>query len=103
MTFHRLILGWLLVAAVARAEDGAFVPQNPAEMKPLANHNSPAHQTAGHFIHRVNLGNYLEVPAGQRWGVRITTNDFEHIKAEGFDHVRVPVAWQQYAGPGPDF
>jgi endoglucanase len=103
MLFYRIILGWLLVASVARAQDGAFVPLNPAEMKPLTNHNSPAHRTAAHFMHGVNFGNYLEVPTGQDWGVRITTNDFDHVKAEGFDHVRVPTAWHQYAGPGPDF
>jgi endoglucanase len=25
------------------------------------------------------------------------------MKREGFDHVRVPVGWHHYAGPGPDF
>ncbi len=25
------------------------------------------------------------------------------MKAEGFDHVRVPTAWHDYAGPGPEF
>ncbi len=25
------------------------------------------------------------------------------MKQEGFDHVRVPIGWHQYAGPAPDF
>ena len=25
------------------------------------------------------------------------------MRAEGFDHVRVPVGWQFYTGPAPDF
>jgi len=108
MNFPRLKLGvtataLLFAAAVARPEPGAFVPSNPPEMKPLAGQHSPAHKTAALFQRGANLGNYLEIPKGQFWGVRITTNDFDRIKAEGFDHIRVPVGWQYYAGPGPDY
>ncbi len=29
--------------------------------------------------------------------------DVVHIKAEGFDHVRLPIAWHHYTGPAPEF
>src|SRR5580700_4998977 len=93
MYFPRLKLGataaalFFAVALSADAQSGAFVPSNPPEMKPLTNRNSPAHQTAALFLRGANLGNYLEIPKGQDWGVRITADDFDHIKAEGFDHI----------------
>src|ERR1700710_3001668 len=104
MIFPRLaVVLFLGFAWSASAQDAAFVPSNPPEMKRLTNPDSPAHRTAAHFMHGANLGNYLEIPAGQNWGVRITTNDLDHIKSEGFDHIRVPIAWQNYAGPAPEF
>ena len=54
-------------------------------------------------MHGVNLGNYLEVPPGQNWGVTVSADEFSIMKREGFDHVRVPIGWQHYAGPAPDF
>ena len=72
-------------------------------MVPLTNQNSVAHQAVKHFRRGVNLGNYLEVPESQNWGQSYTSADFDNIKNEGFDHVRVPVRWNDYAGPGPDF
>jgi endoglucanase len=50
-----------------------------------------------------NLGNYLEVPRGQSWGVTCSADEFAIMKKEGFDHVRVPIGWHHYTGPGPDF
>jgi endoglucanase len=72
-------------------------------MKPLANRDSPAYQAARLFMHGVNLGNYLEVPPGQNWGVTFSADEFAIMHAEGFDHVRVPIGWQHYTGPAPDF
>ena len=104
MTFTRIVLLLVVLSApFARAQDDKFDPSNPPEMTVLTNHNSRAYQTAARLLRGVNLGNYLEIPAGQDWGVRITTNDFDHIKTEGFDHVRAPIAWQEYAGPAPEF
>jgi endoglucanase len=51
----------------------------------------------------VNLGNYLEAPPGQDWGAHYSSNDFVIIRNEGFDHVRLPIAWHYYTGPGPNF
>lgn len=72
-------------------------------MSPLTNHASTAFQAAKLFLRGVNVGNYLEVPPGQKWSVTISSSDFSHIQREGFDHIRVPVGWQHYAGAAPDF
>ena len=68
-----------------------------------ADTNSPAHIAMRHFMRGANCGNYLEVPPRQSWAVRHTTNDLSHMRAEGFDHVRIPVGWHHYIGPAPEF
>jgi len=87
----------------AQSSNAAFKPSNPPEMKPIASHSTPAYQAAKLFMHGVNLGNYLEAPPGQNWGVTVSANEFALMRAQGFDHVRVPVGWHHYAGPAPDF
>ena len=69
----------------------------------FAQENTPAHRALRRFSRGVNFGNYLEVPRGQNWGMRHDTSDLDHVKKEGFDHVRLPIAWQHYAGPAPEF
>jgi len=81
----------------------AFQPSNPPELKPIASRDTPAYRAAKLFQHGVNLGNCLEVPPGQNWGVTVSADEFAAMKREGFDHVRVPVGWHHYAGPAPDF
>ena len=85
------------------AEDPAFTPANPPEMKPLAQRDTPAFRAAKNFQHGANLGNFLEAPPGQNWGVTVSADEFTAMQREGFDHVRVPVGWHHYAGPAPDF
>jgi endoglucanase len=91
---------WLTVGT---AGEPAFVPANPPGMMPLTNRASSAHVAAKWFRHGVNLGNYLEAPPGQSWGVTCEAGEFAKMQAEGFDHVRVPVGWHHYTGPAPDF
>src|SRR5262249_43067759 len=55
------------------------------------------------FLHGVNFGNFLEVPPSQNWALKHTEADVEQVKAEGFDHIRIPIGWHHYAGPGPEF
>jgi endoglucanase len=81
----------------------AFTPENPPDLKPLAAHDTPAERAAKHFQHGANLGNYLEVPPGQHWNVNFSVDELAIMKREGFDHVRVPIGWQHYAGPAPNF
>lgn len=82
---------------------GHFVPENPTEMEPIASHHTPAYRAAKLFQHGVNLGDYLEAWPRRSGGVTVSADEFTQMKREGFDHVRVPVGWQHYAGPGPDF
>jgi endoglucanase len=99
-----LLAGWLGGLTILAAEPATnFIPQNPPAMKPLAGRDTPAFRAAKRFQHGVNLGNYLEVPPGQNWGVTVAADEFVAMKREGFDHVRVPVGWHHYAGPAPDF
>ncbi len=47
----------------------------------------------------VNMGNHLEPPTEGGWGGRaIGDDDFQIIKAAGFDSVRIPVRWSAHAG-----
>lgn len=105
MKSFKLLLAVVLGAAGhligSPIDDGVFSPENPPEMKPIKSHHTAAYREARKFMRGANLGDYLE--ADPRWHVQITTNDFAMIKREGFDHVRVPIGWHHYAGPGPDF
>lgn len=104
---HPLCLTFLLsLSAVAFAQSpGAppdFTPGNPPAMQPIHSHRTPAYRAASRFLRGANLGDYLE--ADRRWrSTKIAAADFVHMKQEGFDHVRVPIGWHQYAGPAPDF
>lgn len=51
----------------------------------------------------VNIGNYFETPADNNWGGSFALDDFNLIKAAGFDTIRLPVRWSDYTGPAPDF
>jgi endoglucanase len=92
-----------LVFSCAAAENAPFEPANPPEMKRLMDTNSPAHRAAKLFMRGVNLADYLEVPAGVISSVKISADAFPIMKREGFDHVRVPIKWSDYTGPGPAF
>jgi endoglucanase len=81
----------------------AQTPADFSDMARVTNLNSAAHLAARRFMRGVNLGNYLEAPPGQNWGASYTTNDFVWIRTEGFDHVRLPIAWQHHTGPAPDY
>lgn len=91
------------LSSTLAAEDSAFVPLNPSEMKRLVSHSTPAYQAAKLFRRGVNLGNYLESPPTRSWGITIATTEFSLIRSEGFDHLRVPVRWNAYTGSAPDF
>ncbi len=103
------LIGTIIVVALlnvsawnARAEGTkVFSPSNPPAMKPIASHKTPAYQAAKRFKHGVNLGDYLE--AGNGWGVKVSAAEFAEMKKQGFDHVRVPIAWHRYVGRAPEF
>ncbi|HEX5791596.1 MAG TPA: glycoside hydrolase family 5 protein [Luteolibacter sp.] len=62
--------------------------------------NTPAHRALSQLKRGVNLGNGWEAPPGASWGARFTPEDIDQIAAEGFDHIRVPVAWHHHLKPG---
>jgi endoglucanase len=66
-----------------------------------AQNATPASQAAKRFLHGANIANYLE--ANPNWRVPHSAEDLREIRAQGFDHIRLPVAWSIYAGPAPDF
>ncbi len=72
-------------------------------MKRITSRHTPAHVALKNFMHGVNIANYLEVPPSQHWSVPHSVVDLKEIRAQGFDHIRVPIGWQYYAGPAPDF
>lgn len=87
---------------LSRAADTApFVPSNPPEMKPLQSRHSPAYRAVKMFRRGLNLGGHLEVPPAR--SRTCSPGEFAIMRAEGFDHVRVPIAWNLYTGPAPDF
>ncbi|QDV38110.1 glycoside hydrolase family 5 protein [Tautonia plasticadhaerens] len=51
----------------------------------------------------INLGNALEAPRGQSWGMEIRDDYFEQIKRAGFDSVRIPIRWSDYASDRPPY
>lgn len=51
----------------------------------------------------VNLGNYLEAPKGQDWGYTLQPTHLALIAEAGFDHVRVPIRWSDYALEDPPY
>jgi endoglucanase len=81
----------------------AALPEGYKDMKRITRNDTPAHLAARRFLRGVNLGNGLEAPPGQNWGLTYTATDIHQIKAEGFDHVRIPIGWHHYAGPGPEY
>jgi endoglucanase len=90
-------------AVTIRGIARAAIPAGFKEMERVTERDTPAHRAATHFMHGTNMGNYLEAPPHQNWGANYTSTDFERIKAEGFDHVRLPIAWHHHADSGPEF
>lgn len=89
----------VMISVYARAaRPAAFL-----ESKRILSKSTPAHEAARRFLRGVNLGNGLEVPPGQNWAVHYTPEDVHLIRAEGFDHVRIPVGWHHYTGAPPEY
>jgi endoglucanase len=58
--------------------------------------DTPAHRALSKIKRGVNLGNCWDAPPPDSWGIRYTPEDIDHIAAEGFDHIRVPVSWSYH-------
>ncbi|MDB6038469.1 MAG: retaining beta-glycosidase, partial [Verrucomicrobiales bacterium] len=84
-------------------EARAAVPNGFVEMARHHGANSPAHRAIARYRRGVNFGNYLEAPRGQDWGVRYSAEDFHAAAREGFDHVRIPMRWNDWVGETPEY
>ena len=51
----------------------------------------------------MNLGNFLEPPRNSSWAIALNENHLAVIKKAGFDNVRIPVKWSDYASPNPPY
>ena len=101
----RLLHIWLLTAALTLplAAQESQAPPGVANMRRITGKTTPAHKAIEKFRKGANLGNYLEAPPNQNWGATYSAADFINIKKEGFDHVRIPIAWHHYAASSPPF
>jgi endoglucanase len=88
---------------VLRCFARAAVPSGFQDMARITDRNTPAHQSARKLMRGVNFGNSLELPPNSPGRLTYSDDDFAQARAEGFDHVRLPVAWHHSAGPGPTF
>lgn len=89
-------------AVTIRFQARAMPPPGHRPMLPQRDAPSPARLALQSFRRGVNLGNYLEAPPGEDWGGSYTALDFDAIRAEGFDHVRIPVAWHHHLDSSPE-
>ncbi|MEZ6059857.1 MAG: glycoside hydrolase family 5 protein [Planctomycetaceae bacterium] len=98
------VLATLLFAVAARMNaQTSSVPASGAAAETTAE-NAAAFELMKSFQHGVNFGNFLEVPPDQNWGDNSTNDvDYRLVAEQGFDHVRLPTAWQHYTGPAPEF
>jgi endoglucanase len=94
---------WSLLLACATTGHSQNHEPGFVEMKHITRRDSPAHLAAKNFMRGANFGNYLEVPPKQTWAVKHSPEDLAHLRAEGFDHVRIPIGWHHYTGPAPEF
>jgi len=82
----------------------AAAPPNFKEPKRLDG-ETKAHRYASRLKRGMNLGNGWEAPL-EGWGIRFEAADVDRIADEGFDHIRVPVAWHHRMKDGvisPEF
>jgi len=65
-------------------------------MRRILSKNTTAHTTAKKFARGVNLTHYLELNPEKVGQMPYPQTDFKLIKSEGFDHIRIPIAFQYY-------
>jgi endoglucanase len=75
---------------------------------PYDNHPVPVPWSPPHEMNRrlgrgINLGNALDVPAGQAPRLQLEQRIFDLVATAGFDTVRLPVRWSAYADPDPPY
>jgi len=76
-----------VIGMAALADPAPFAPRSTTSVQA-----SPVQQC-------LNMGNALEAPNEGEWGPVITREDIRAIAAQGFDTLRLPVAWAEHLGP----
>jgi endoglucanase len=93
----------LLAACVASCGGGGggYGSSSPPPVDDTANgmRNITSLQMSAQMVPGINLGNTLEaIPSETAWGNPVPTQELMNAyKAAGFNSVRIPVAWSQYA------
>ncbi len=73
----------------------AASPPGLEKIHPLGQ-DTPAHAAAKKIRRGVNFGNRWEVPPPFSWQIPYSTEDVDLAAAQGFDHIRIPIAWHHY-------
>lgn len=100
-----LVLGLLLTAVRAPAPAPALAHYPSYNPHPLPADMSGMRDDAVHMAGRMrlgwNVGNTMEAVGGEtNWGNPPVSNSLVRlVKQSGFDAIRLPVAWDQYADP----
>jgi endoglucanase len=76
-----------------RLKARAATPPSFVQPKVISKH-SPAHRALSTLKRGVNFGNGWE--ADSSWALKFTVADVDHVADEGFDHIRVPVAFHRH-------
>ena len=101
-----LVLGLALAALRARTPAPVPVHYPSYNPNPLPADMSGMRDDAVHMAGRMrlgwNVGNTMEAIGGEtNWGNPLVSNSLIRlVRQSGFDAIRLPVAWDQYADPG---
>ncbi len=93
-TLGRWIRFTVLLVALAGSTLSAAEPKERPNEKTERGDIFEANRRLGRGV---NLGNFLEVPRDQNWGVEIVESHLKLIRQAGFDSIRIPVKWSDYA------
>lgn len=69
----------------------------------MYNINKRNQHVAMQFKACMNIGNALEAPKGISWGTEVKNEYFDKIKEAGFDSVRIPIRFSDYAKDSPEY
>lgn len=87
-----------VAAALAQAQDGG------ADDLASEIHAGVSARTIAECLGRgVNLGNMLESPRERSWGVSFKPWMHDAVRELGFDSVRIPIRWSDYAAHDPPY
>ncbi len=83
-----------------RSTARAVRPAGFREMKRIDGRSTPATRPPSASSAEPTWPTAWKLPPGQDWGGHYTAADLRLIQHEGFDHVRIPIGWHHYTGPG---